>query len=100
MKLNRVIPVEWESRRTGSHNFAVKFEGVLNLLERRMKDAASDRMRAQGAARGSAPDAAGRCRERDPARACVGRVGPARGPVVVVWRLDTGRYVPSQRKTA
>ncbi|MCB9593290.1 MAG: excinuclease ABC subunit UvrA [Sandaracinaceae bacterium] len=42
------IDVSWENERTGSHgNFAVRFEGVLNLLERRMKDTTSDRMRAQ-----------------------------------------------------
>jgi len=42
------IDVTWESQRTGSHgNFAVKFEGVLNLLERRLKDTTSERMRQQ-----------------------------------------------------
>ena len=42
------IDVSWKNERTGSRgNFAVKFEGVLNLLERRMKDTASDRMREQ-----------------------------------------------------
>ena len=42
------IDVSWENDRTGSRgNFAVKFEGVLNLLERRMKDTTSDRMREQ-----------------------------------------------------
>ncbi len=42
------IDVSWENERTGSKgNFAVRFEGVLNLLERRLKDTTSDRMRAQ-----------------------------------------------------
>ncbi|GAB5540893.1 MAG: hypothetical protein SangKO_006530 [Sandaracinaceae bacterium] len=42
------IDVSWKNERTGSRgNFAVKFEGVLNLLERRMKDTTSDRMREQ-----------------------------------------------------
>ncbi len=42
------IQVDWANQRTGSRgSFAVKFEGVLNLLMRRMKDTTSDRMRAQ-----------------------------------------------------
>ncbi len=46
--VNKRIDVAWKSRRTGSHgSFAVKFEGVLNLLERRLKDTTSERMRAQ-----------------------------------------------------
>ena len=42
------IDVSWHNKRTGSRgNFAVKFEGVLNLLTRRMKDTTSERMRLQ-----------------------------------------------------
>ncbi|HJL14465.1 MAG TPA: excinuclease ABC subunit UvrA [Sandaracinaceae bacterium LLY-WYZ-13_1] len=42
------IQVAWKSERTGSKGeFAVRFEGVLNLLTRRMKDTTSERMREQ-----------------------------------------------------
>jgi excinuclease ABC subunit A len=42
------IQVAWKSKRTGSQGeFAVKFEGVLNLLARRMKETTSQRMREQ-----------------------------------------------------
>src|SRR5690606_894746 len=40
------IEVSWASERTGSHgSFGVRFEGVLNLLVRRMKETTSDSMR-------------------------------------------------------
>ncbi len=40
------IEVSWESERTGSSGkFGVRFEGVLNLLARRMKETTSDAMR-------------------------------------------------------
>ncbi|MGF1464906.1 MAG: excinuclease ABC subunit UvrA [Sandaracinaceae bacterium] len=40
------IQVAWESDRTGSRGeFAVRFEGILNLLTRRMKDTSSEKMR-------------------------------------------------------
>ncbi len=40
------IEVAWESERTGSSGkFGVRFEGVLNLLARRMKETTSDAMR-------------------------------------------------------
>ncbi len=42
------LEVSWESRRTGSHgSFGVRFEGVLNLLMRRMKETTSEAMREQ-----------------------------------------------------
>ncbi len=42
------IQVEWESERTGSHGkFGVRFEGVLNLLARRLSETTSDRVRDQ-----------------------------------------------------
>ncbi len=42
------IEVAWESERTGSHGtFGVRFEGVLNLLTRRMKETTSEAMREQ-----------------------------------------------------
>ncbi|MFK7985229.1 MAG: excinuclease ABC subunit UvrA [Sandaracinaceae bacterium] len=42
------ISVSWKNDKTGSQGqFAVKFEGVLNLLVRRMRDTTSDRMREQ-----------------------------------------------------
>ncbi|MGE3636431.1 MAG: excinuclease ABC subunit UvrA, partial [Sandaracinaceae bacterium] len=46
--VNERIDVAWENEKTGSRgSFAVKFEGVLNLLARRIKDTTSERMRAQ-----------------------------------------------------
>jgi excinuclease ABC subunit A len=40
------LQVQWKSDRTGSHGqFGVKFEGVLNLLTRRMQDTSSEKMR-------------------------------------------------------
>jgi excinuclease ABC subunit A len=42
------IEVAWQSERTGSSGkFGVRFEGVLNLLERRMKETTSEAMREQ-----------------------------------------------------
>ena len=42
------ISVKWNNQRTGSKGqFAVKFEGVLNLLTRRMKETTSERAREQ-----------------------------------------------------